>query len=255
MPLGLFKHFVFPSQDLAFSTERCRTILKIPPQDRKASDVAYLLNNVLKSHAFFQQMTLTARTKLATNMSIGFIDEGEVLVDIGEVLTAGYILLSGSAKICFESTGGGGWTSTGSPTTSPVLSRGRLINGKMASKLEPGDIFGIELMIQKKASGVLLKVTEPSEFIVVKDEAYRDALGVRDGLAGKVKESEFKGLTIHYVMEQRVHHPGEPTAQNAKLQRRAKRDSDHSKASETRLVLFIPSLQSRSFETQQGSIS
>ena len=78
MPLSMFKKFVFPSQDLAFSTERCRSILKILPRERKVSDLSYLLNNVLKSHSCFQQMTLAARTKLATNMTIGFIDEGEV---------------------------------------------------------------------------------------------------------------------------------------------------------------------------------
>ena len=69
--------------------------------------------------------------------------------------------------------------------------------------------------MQKRASGVLLNVTEPSEFIVVKEEAYRDALGAKDRLAGKVHESEFKGLTIQHVMEQRVDHPAFAAFRNA----------------------------------------
>ncbi|GMH98091.1 hypothetical protein TrVE_jg12679 [Triparma verrucosa] len=218
MPLNLFKAFVYPSQDLMFSTEKCRTVLKVPPKERKLSEISYLLNNVLKSHAFFQQMTLAARSRIATNMTIGFIDEGELLVDVGEFATATYILLSGSAKICVESTDGiQRWSSNGSPTTSPVLSQGRVLSASKIRKLEPGDIFGAEMMIHKTPSKVMLKVTEPSEFIVVTEANYRDALGMRDLLQDKVEENEFKGLTLEHVMSKngRLDHPAFAVLRNA----------------------------------------
>ncbi|GMI06214.1 hypothetical protein TrLO_g3530, partial [Triparma laevis f. longispina] len=210
MPLSLFKAFVFPSQDLMFSTEKCRAVLKVPPSERKVSEISYLLNNVLKNHAFFQQMTLAARTKMATNMTIGFIDEGEMLVDVGEIATASYILLSGSAKICVESSDGiQRWSKNGSPTTSPVVSQGRVLEASKISKLEPGDIFGAEMMIQKTPSNVMLKVTEPSEFIVISENNYRGALGRRDLLLDRVEEKEFRGLTLEHVMNMnsRMEHP------------------------------------------------
>ena len=61
-----------------------------------------------------------------------------MLVDIGEVMTAGYILLSGSAKICAEANSSTAqrWSSNGTPSTSPVVSGGRVINSSLITKLE-----------------------------------------------------------------------------------------------------------------------
>jgi hypothetical protein len=78
MPKKTFREIVYPSQDLSFSTEKCRSILKLAPGQRKKSDLNYLISHVLSPHAFFQQIPYSARTRIARGLTLGFIEEGEV---------------------------------------------------------------------------------------------------------------------------------------------------------------------------------
>lgn len=124
----------------------------------------------------------------------------QLLVDLGERLSAAYILLSGSAKICVESKDGvQKWSANGSPTCSPAMTQNRVINASTIAKLLPGDIFGVELMVHKSPSEILLKVTEPSEMIVLKESCYRDSLGWGDlcSLEGLSVTNDFGSLMRH----------------------------------------------------------
>ena len=196
LPLSEYNEIVYPTQDLGYSTDRSRTILKIPPMMRTSNDMSYFTHAVMKPHAFFQQMPVGARREIARALTIGFVEEGSILVDLEEVSGACFILLSGSAKIMAEWDGAlessqrsykGFNPNRGSalemdPEASPIVSNQRIIDAKVLEKLDPGDIFGTEMMMQDTASQVLVKVTEPSEFVVIPAAVYRNALGENDCL-------------------------------------------------------------------------
>jgi CRP-like cAMP-binding protein len=225
-----YNEVVYPTQDLGYSTERCRTILKqapnvsseitpctspslslspLPPQLRKQADTNYFLHTVMKPHAFFQQMTTSARLTIAQNLTIGFVEEGSVLVDLDERASACYILLSGSAKIVADGAGAQRDRNAEldfSPSSSPIITKNRVLDARVLEKLEPGDIFGVEMMVQKgKGSNLLVKVTEASEFIVIPSGLYRLAMGERDmmdetadltasGLSAQLSSTSLAGL-------------------------------------------------------------
>ena len=79
------------------------------------------------------------------------------------------------------------------------MTQNRVITASTIAKLLPGDIFGVELMVHKSPSEVLLKVTEPSEMIVLGEACYRDGVGWGDlcSLEGLSVTKDFNALMRH----------------------------------------------------------
>ena len=168
MPNSSFNSIVFPSQDLSYSTERTRNILKIDPARRNHSDTAYLVNNVLKPYTFFQQMTVTARQNLAKTLTLWHVQEGDFLVDFDEISRASYIFLTGSADVRCKASSDAAERSADNGSS------------KVLAKVVPGDIFGVETMIQNKPSDVRLQICETSEVILLREANYRRVIGCGD---------------------------------------------------------------------------
>ena len=170
MPLSKMDEIMNPNEEFCFNVEDCRRLAKIPPIDRELNDVQKLLT-YLKPHVFFQQLTQDACLQFARAMRIGFLDEGADLVCEGECLSSFYILLSGACNLHH-----GKWNP----------------KSEVVSSMESGDMVGVQLFLKGRKSPFTIRVSEPSEFLVLSGSVYGEIMGNNNSLANLRQNCRFE---------------------------------------------------------------